>query len=108
VLPQVMPAYCSTPHTSNGETPNLQMLGREMRVPDHFTYLVPEQDYPVHEYASKLVEQMKVAREILREKQWQVRKKDSEEPPSTKLETGCGRLTTVGVRDRRLSYSLSL
>jgi len=81
VLPQVMWAYRSTLHTSTGETPNLSMLDRETRVPDHLTYHVPEQDYPVHGYASKLVEQMKVAHELLREKQWQVRKEDSEEPP---------------------------
>jgi len=81
VLPQVMRAYRSTPHTSTGETPNLLMFGRETRMPDHLTYHVPEQDYSVHEYASELVERMKVAHELLREKQWQVRKEDSEEPP---------------------------
>jgi len=69
VPPQVMRVYCSTPLTSTAETPNLLMLGRETWVPDHLTYHFPEQDYPVHEYASKLVEQMKVAHEILREKQ---------------------------------------
>jgi len=81
VLPQVMRACRSTSHTSTGETPNLLMLGRETRVPDHLTYHVPEQDYSVHAYASELVEWMKVAHEILQEKQWQVRKEDSEEPP---------------------------
>jgi len=35
VLPQAMRVFCSTPHTSTGETPNLLMLGRETRVPDH-------------------------------------------------------------------------
>jgi len=83
------------------------MLGRETRVPDHLTYHIPEQDYSIHEYASKLVEKIKVAHEILREKQWQVQKEDSEESPSTKLETGYGWSTTVGVEDRRLNYSLS-
>jgi len=81
VLPQVMRAYRSTPHTSTGKTPNLLMLGRETRVPDHLTYHIPEQDHSIHEYASELVEKMKVAHEILREKQWQVRKEDSGEPP---------------------------
>jgi len=81
VLPQVMRAYRSTPHTSTGETPNLLMLGRETQVPDHLTYHVPEQDSSVHEYASELVEQMKVAHEIMREKQWQVRNEDFEELP---------------------------
>jgi len=52
MLPQVMRAYRSTPHTSTGETPNLLMFGRETRVPDHLTYHVLEQDYSVHDYAS--------------------------------------------------------
>jgi len=76
-----MPAYRSTPHTRTGETPNLLMLSRETRVPDHLTYHIPEQDYFIYEYASELVEKMKVAHEILREKQWQVRQEDSDEPP---------------------------
>jgi len=76
-----MRAYRSTPHTSTGETPNLLMLGREARVPDHLNYHIPEQGYSIHEYASQLVEQMQVAHEILREKQWQVRQEDSSEPP---------------------------
>jgi len=80
-LPQVMRAYCSTPHTSTGETPNLLMFGRETRVPDHLAYHIPEHDYSIHEYAEELVEKMKVAHEILREKQWQVRQEDSDEPP---------------------------
>jgi len=58
VLPQAMRAYRSTPHTSTGETPNLLMLGRETRVPDHLNYHIPEQSYSIHEYASRLVEQM--------------------------------------------------
>jgi len=81
VLPQVMHPYRNTPHTSTGETPNLLMLGRETQVPDHLTYHIPEQDCSVHEYASELVEQMKAAHKMLREKQWQVRCEDSEEPP---------------------------
>jgi len=57
------------------------MLGRETRVPDHLTYHIPEPDHSIHEYASELVEQMKVAHEILQEKQWQVQQEDSDEPP---------------------------
>jgi len=81
VLPLVMRAYRSTPHTSTGETPNLLMLGRETRLPDHLTYHIPKQEYSVHEYAEELVERMKTAHEMLREKQWQVWREDSEEPP---------------------------
>jgi len=57
------------------------MLGRETQVPDHLTYHVPEQDHLVHEYASGLVERMKVVHEMLREKQWHVRREHFEEPP---------------------------
>jgi len=81
VLPQVMQAYRSTPHTSTGETPNLLMLGRETRAPDHLTYHIPEQDYSIYEYASGLVEKMQVTHKILQEKQWQVQQEDSNGPP---------------------------
>jgi len=76
-----MCAYRSTSHTSTGETPNLLMLGQENQVLDHLTYHVPEQDSSVHKYASELVEQMKTTHEMLREKQWQVRREGSDEPP---------------------------
>jgi len=56
VLPQVMRAYRSTPHTSTGETPTLLMLGRGTRVPDHLNYHIPEQDYSIYEYASEFGE----------------------------------------------------
>jgi len=62
------------------QTPYLLMLGWETGVPDHLTYHIPEQHYSIHEYASELVEKMRVAHEILREKQWQVRQEDSNEP----------------------------
>ena len=81
ILPQVMRAYCSTPHTSTGETANILMLGRETWDLDHLTYHVPEQNNSVHEYVNELVEWMRAAYEMLREKQWQVRREDSEEPP---------------------------
>jgi len=45
VLPHVMRAYRSMPHTSTGDTSKLLMLGREMRVPDHITYHIPKPDY---------------------------------------------------------------
>jgi len=69
VLPQIIRTYRSTLHTSTGETPNLLMLRRETRVPDHLTYRVPEQDSSVHENASELVERMRVAHKMLRDKQ---------------------------------------
>jgi len=81
VLPQIMRAYRSTPHTSTGETLNLLMLGQETWVPDHVTYHVPEQDYSVNENASELVERMKVAHKMLWKKQWQVQQEDYKDPP---------------------------
>jgi len=81
VLPQIMRAYRSTPHSSTQETPNFLMLGRETRVPDHLTYHVPLPEGPVHKYVRELVDRMRTAHEALREKQWQVRGEDSDEPP---------------------------
>jgi len=81
MLPQIMRAYRSTPHSSTQKTPNLLMLGRETRVPAHLTYHVPAPEFPVHEYVGKLAECMRKAHDALREKQWAVRTEDSEEPP---------------------------
>lgn len=34
LLPQLLQAYRGTPHTATGETANMLMLGRELRLPD--------------------------------------------------------------------------
>ena len=81
VLPQIMRAYRGTPHSSTEETPNMLMLGREVRVPEHVAYHIPERESPVHEYVAKLLERLQVAHSALREKQWKVREEDGEEPP---------------------------
>jgi len=65
VLPQVMQAYRSTPHTSTGETTNLLMLGRETTGSNHLTYHVPDQDNSVHEYVGEQAERMRAAHEML-------------------------------------------
>jgi len=65
VLRQIMRAYCSTPHSSTQETPNLLMLGRETRVPDHLICHVPAPESPVHKYVGKLVEFMGKAHDAL-------------------------------------------
>jgi len=49
MLPQIMRAYCSTPHSSTQETPNFLMLGQETLVPDHLTYHIPLPEGPIHE-----------------------------------------------------------
>jgi len=77
VLPQIMRAYCSTPHSSTLETFNFLMLGRETRV------LAPESN--VHDYVDELVKRMRTAHEVLRERQWQVRSGDSDDPPLYKV-----------------------
>jgi len=69
VLPQIMRAYRSIPHSSTLETPNFLMLGRQTRIPEHLTYHVPAPEAPVHEYVSKLIETMEQAHDALREQQ---------------------------------------
>jgi len=66
MLPQIMQAYQSTPHSSTQETPNLLMLGRKTRVPEHLTYHVIAPEFPVRECVGKLVETMRKAHEALR------------------------------------------
>jgi len=81
VLPQIMRAYRSTPHSSTVKTPNFLILGRETRVPEHVTYHVPAPESNVHDYVDELVKRMRAAHEVLREQQWQVRSGDSDDPP---------------------------
>jgi len=50
VLPQIMRAYRSTPHSATQETPNFLMLGWNMWVPENLAYHVPTPESPVHEY----------------------------------------------------------
>jgi len=85
VLPQIMRAYLSTPNSSRLETPNILMLGRETRVPEHVTYHVPAPESNVHDHVDKLVKRMRMAHEVLREQQWQVRTGDSDDPPLYKV-----------------------
>jgi len=83
VLPQIMRAYRSTPHSSTLETPNFLMLGRETRVPEHVTYHVPTPESNVHDYVDELMKRMRTAHEVLREQQWngKVRSGDPDGPP---------------------------
>jgi len=85
VLPQIMQAYRSTPHSSTLETLNFLMLGRETRVPEHVTHHVPALESNVHDYVDELVKRMRTAHEVLREQQWQVRSGDSDDPPLYKV-----------------------
>jgi len=58
VLPQIMRAYRSTPHSSPQETPNLLMLGRETWVLKPLTCHVLAPDSLVFNYVVKLIETM--------------------------------------------------
>jgi len=81
VLPQIMRTYRSNSRSSTQETPNFLMLGWQTWVPDHFRYHVPLPEGPVHEYVRELADRMRTAHEVPREKQWQVRGEDLDEPP---------------------------
>ena len=41
LLPQIMRAFRSTPHSVTGETANFMMLGRELRLPDQLQIHLP-------------------------------------------------------------------
>jgi len=85
VLPQIMRAYRSTPHSSTLETPNFLILERKTRVPEHVTYHVPAPESSVHDYVDMLVKRMRTAEKVLREQEWQVRSSDPGDPPLYKV-----------------------
>jgi len=66
------------------------MLGKETRVPENVTYLVPAPESNIHDYVDELVKRMRTAHELLTEQQWQVRSGDSDNPPCIKWETRSG------------------
>lgn len=68
-LPFVMMAYRSTPQESTGLTPNMLMLGREVRTPTDLQYPPPEGDheYECHtEYAEWVRSVQREAHELAR------------------------------------------
>ena len=82
LLPQIMRAFRGTPHTTTGETPNLLMLGRELRLPDQLQYLPPPQELSArHQYVQDVRQRLEEAHSLLREQQVQIRQEDDEEPP---------------------------
>jgi hypothetical protein len=63
-------AYRATVHESTGYTPNMLMLGREVRLPAQIMYSVPDnvQDFPSYSaYVEKLKDRMEQAHEVARE-----------------------------------------
>ena len=82
MLPQLLRAFRGTPQTSTGETANMLMLGRELRLPDLLMSNPPPSDQQEHsEYVQRLVDRLEEAHALLREQQMTVRQDDGEEPP---------------------------
>ena len=82
VLPQILRAFRGTPHTATGETPNLMMLGRELRLPDQLLYASPPSEATTrHQYVLDVRERLEAAHSMLQEKQVRVRQEDEDEPP---------------------------
>ena len=71
-----------TSQASTGETANMLMLGRELRLPDLLMGSPPPSDQQEHsEHVPKMVERLEKVHTLLREQQLVVRQNDGEEPP---------------------------
>ena len=65
-----------------GETANLLMLNRELRLPDLLTSNLPPREHQAHhEYTQELIERLEKVHDMLREQQMAVRLEDGDEPP---------------------------
>ena len=81
LLPQLLRAYRGTPHTTTGETANMMMLGRELRLPDQLQQQPPpEEASPRHEFVIEMKDRLEQAHEALRQLQIKTRQDDQEEP----------------------------
>ena len=81
MLLQLLRAFRGTPQASTGETANMLMLGKELRLPDLLMNNPPPGDQQVHsEYVQSMVERLEKAHTLLREQQMAVRQDDSVEP----------------------------
>jgi transposase InsO family protein len=66
LLPQLMRAFRGTPHSATGETANLLMMGRELRLPDQLQHHPPPLDFqPQHTYVQEMKERLEEAHQIL-------------------------------------------
>ena len=82
VLSKLLCAFRGTPQTSTGETANMLMSGRELRLPDLLMSNPPPSDQQAHsEYVQRIVKRLEEAHALLREQQMAVRQDDGEEPP---------------------------
>jgi hypothetical protein len=70
-MPSVMMAYRSSLHRTLGETPNMMMFGREVRLPlDAMLGRPPEEEYqklPASEYAAGLIDSLENAHQAVSE-----------------------------------------
>ena len=81
LLPQIMRAFRGTPHSATGETANMMMLGRELRLPDQLQFHPPPAEVePQQEYSLRMAERLSAVHEMLREQQKEIRQEDQEEP----------------------------
>ena len=81
LLPQLLRAYRGTPHTATGETANMLMLGRELRLPDQLQHHPPpNESSSQHEVVIEMRERLEQAHKALRQEQLKVRQDDQEEP----------------------------
>ena len=82
LLPQIMRAFRGTPNSTTGETANLLLLGRELRLPDMLQHHPPDPnleyrtDYVVHTQG-----RLQEVHNLLRATQEDVRTEDTSEPP---------------------------
>ncbi|XP_067930889.1 uncharacterized protein [Watersipora subatra] len=69
------------PHSATGETANMLMLGRELRLPDHLEcHSPPTKFFPALEHALKVQQRLQTTHEALRRSQMEVRQEDKEKP----------------------------
>jgi hypothetical protein len=81
LLPHIMRALRGTPHSVTGETPNLMMLGRELRLPDQLLSHPPlEDNVPQAKYVQNMLRRLQEVHEALSEQQIQLRQEGQEEP----------------------------
>ena len=81
VLPQLLRDFRGTPHASTGETANILMVGRELRLPNLLMSIPSPRIYQAHsEYVQEMAERLEEAHTLLREQQMTVRREDDEEP----------------------------
>ena len=81
LLPQILRAYRGTPHTTTGETANMLMLGRELRLPDQLQHQPPpEESRPQNEFVIEMRDRLEQAHEALRQQQLEIRQDDQDEP----------------------------